>query len=73
MHLVTTILVPILLVIIHLEPGPINFLKQGPTGKSSGFPADQSAPVGVTFSRKFSVSQHVNELLTAYSQSLFAL
>ena len=39
MHLVTTILVPIL-----LSGGPINFLKQGPTGKAPGFPAGQSAP-----------------------------
>ena len=35
MHLVATVLV---------LWGPINFLKQGPTGKSPGFPAGQSAP-----------------------------
>jgi len=40
----------------------------------SGFTRVQSIKMlGVTFSRKFSVSQHVDELLAACSQSLFAL
>ena len=40
----------------------------------SGFTRVDSIKVlGVTFSRKFSVSQHVHQLLAACSQSLFAL
>jgi len=39
----------------------------------SGFTQVQSIQmIGVTFSRKFSVSQHVDELLATSSQSLFA-
>jgi len=45
-----------------------------PPSVISGFTRVQSIKIlAVTFSRKFSVSQHVNELLATCSQSLFAL
>ena len=45
-----------------------------PSSTVSGFTqVDEIKMLGVTFSRKFSVSRHINDLLSRCSQSLFAL
>ena len=65
----------------RLKSAKIIFVRPRGRGLIAGLPSTVSGftrvysiiVLGVTFSRKFSVSQHVNELLTACSKLLFAL
>jgi len=65
------------------HPQPVDSLRSSekqaniasiPSQSVSGFARVESIKIlDVTFSRKFSVSQHVDELLASCAQSLFAL